>query len=283
MTTSAPNRAAKRAKQKIQKIIAITNQKGGVGKTTISFHLAVFLARLGFKVLAVDLDGQGNLTSCLAPGKHVGGTMTAMLFRSDEIITEPLKTEWGVDLIYCLEGDMTVYEIEMEGLSQVEPFYDHITRLSVEYDFIILDTPPTYGVKMMAACVSADHIFAPVELAGFALNGVRALDECLATISRVVGKEIKLDGLVCNKYDSRNSLHGTSLKNIRDQVGALVFDTVLRDSAPIDKAILNAQPVWKIRKSGNERAASSMMLDLMNEIARRIDVPESVIAQFKPN
>jgi chromosome partitioning protein len=283
MTTSAPNRAARRAKKYLAKIITITNQKGGVGKTTISFHLAVFLARLGFRVLVVDLDGQGNLTSCLAPGKHDGGTMTSMLFREDEITTEPLQTQWGVDIIYCLEGDMTVYEVEMAGISQVEPFYEHITRLSEGYDFTILDTPPTYGVKMMAACISADHIFAPVELAGFALNGVRALDECMATISGVVGKEIGIDGLICNKYDSRNSLHESSLNDIREQVGDLVFNTVLRDSAPIDKAILMAQPVWKTRKSGNERAAALMMIDLMKEIALRIKVPKVVIDSFKPN
>jgi chromosome partitioning protein len=155
--------------------------------------------------------------------------------------------------------------------------------MSEEYDFVILDTPPTYGVKMMAACISADYIFAPVELAGFALNGVRALDECMASISAVVDKDIGIDGLICNKYDSRNSLHESSLEEIREQVGELVFNTVLRDSAPIDKAILTAQPVWKTRKSGNERAASVMMVDLMKEIAHKIDVPRAVIDSFKPN
>lgn len=283
MTTSAPNRAMRRAKKYLAKIITITNQKGGVGKTTISFHLAVFLARLGYRVLVVDLDGQGNLSSCLAPGKQEGGTMTAMLFRDEEITTSPLETVWGVDLIYCLEGDMSVYEVEMEGISRVNPFYLRIKDMSEQYDFVILDTPPTYGVKMMAACIAADYIFAPVELAGFALNGVRALDECMATISAVVKQPIGIDGLICNKYDTRNSLHESSLQEIRKQVGKLVFNTVLRDSAPIDKAILTAQPVWKTRKSGNERAASGMMVDLMKEIAHKIDVPRAVIESFKPN
>lgn len=283
MTTSAPNRAARRAQKYLAKIIAITNQKGGVGKTTISFHLAVFLARLGFKVLAVDLDGQGNLSSCLAPGKHAGGTMTHMLFRDEVITTEPLKTEWGVDLVYCLEGDMAVYEIEMGGIGQVEPFHNNINRMSEEYDYVILDTPPTYGVKMIGACVSAEQIFAPVELAGFALNGVRALDECMATISKVVNYNIKIDGLICNKFDSRNSEHENSLNEIRKQVGKLVFKTVLKDSAPIDKAILNAQPVWKSRKTGNERAATAMMLELMRELAQKIGVSKTVLETFKPH
>lgn len=278
MTISAPSK-----KKRDCTVVTITNQKGGVGKTTITFHLSVFLAELGYKTLVIDLDGQGNISGLLCPDRGEG-LHTPMLFEHMATLPKPLSSEFGVDLAYCDEGgDMAVYEIEMkpEGINQVQPFYQHISALSEEYDFIICDTPPTYGVKMMAACISANCIFAPVELAGFAVDGVKALDRCLQTISKVVGTDITLDGLICNKFDMRNSEHVNALEIIRSQAGKIVLKTVLRDAAPIDAAILNRTPAWRRKKTGHQRESAKMMLELMTELSLRIGVPKTAIKSFE--
>lgn len=278
MTTSAPNDQSVPAQ-----IIAITNQKGGVGKTTISFNLANYLSELGFKVCVIDLDGQGNISGLLMPGERSHGLRTSMLFDDAPFSETPVTTDSGIDLIWCSNGDMAVYEVEMQGLDRVEVFYTNLQNLVAGYDFVILDTPPTYGVKMISACVSADHIFAPVQMAGFSFDGVVALDSCLATISALVQKEIVLTGLICNSFKQRSIEHMLAVDELRAQAGDLILDTILKDATPIDTAILACKAAWHVRKTGSQREASAMMVSLMAEMAGRLGIHSDVIESFKPN
>lgn len=267
-------------KKKLAQVIAFTNQKGGVGKSTLSFHQALFLKECGYSVLVIDLDGQGNLSSRFLPGERVGGIPTVALFDKNEPLVAPLKSDLGVDVIYSQNGDNALYEVDMNGLEQLDAFYSKVKELSEQYDFTIIDTPPAYGVKMIAACIVADYIFAPVELAGFAVDGVLALNKSLGEISQLLGQEITLAGLICNKFITRADEHVGALDAIRSQVGDLLLESVVKYSAPIDVAILERRPVWAVRKTGSQRAAAKMMLDLMKEVAGRVDVPKSVIQGF---
>jgi chromosome partitioning protein len=168
-----------RKKKPLGSVVTITNQKGGVGKTTISFNLAHFLNELGFKILVVDLDPQGNFTSCFFDGERTGSLSAAMLFSNEPFTAKPVGTDDGIDVIYTEAGDVDLTEVEMNGLGGIESFYNHISAIRENYDYVVIDTPPSYGIKMISACVLADYIFAPIDLAAFAVSGVLALDKNL--------------------------------------------------------------------------------------------------------
>lgn len=244
-----------------------TNQKGGVGKTTIDFHWLVYLAEQGYKVLGIDLDGQGNFSSRLAPQGREGGLRSAHLFQESLPDLMPIKTEFGADLIYSLNGDTDLYSVEQMGLQVIRTFAGHIQRLGEEYDFIVIDTPPTNGVKMTAASVIADHIYVPVELAAFAVDGVISLIESFDKLTPILGTRIEPTGIICNKLNTRVKAHQESLAELREVVGKKILRTSLSIRGAIDTAVRQCKPVWALRTSGAERDAAKEMITLMEELA----------------
>lgn len=244
-----------------------TNQKGGVGKTTIDFHWLVYLAEQGFKVLGIDLDGQGNFSSRLAPQGRNGGLRSAHLFQPTLPDLKPIKTEYGADLIYALNGDTDLYSVEQMGLGVIRTFAEHIQRLGEEYDYIVIDTPPTNGVKMTAASVIADHIYVPVELAAFAVDGVISLIESFDKLTPILGTRIEPTGIICNKLNTRVKAHQESLAELRDVVGKKILRNSLSIRGAIDTAVRQCKPVWALRSSGAERDAAKEMIALMEEVA----------------
>ncbi len=278
MTNTKPTK-----KKLLGKVITITNQKGGVGKTTISFNLAHFLHELSYKVLVVDLDPQGNFTSCFFDDEMPGSLSAAMLFVETPLTAAPVRTDAGIDVVYTEAGDVDLTDVEMNGLGGIENFYNHIGAIREEYDFIVIDTPPSYGVKMISACVAADYIFAPIDLAAFAVSGVLALDKNLHAISQQVGQDIHLTGMICNRYVNGNASDIEALNEIRSQAGDLVLKSVLANTKQIDKALIARVPAWRLRKTGAERAAAKMVVDVMKEICGRVGIPARTLNKFGLN
>lgn len=276
-----PNKPS--AKKPLGMVITITNQKGGVGKTTISFNLAHFLNDLGFKVLVVDLDPQGNFTSCFFDEEQTGSLSASMLFSENPFDAKPVTTADGIDVVFTEPGDVSLTDVEMNGLGGIENFYNHLADMREAYDFVVIDTPPSYGVKMIAACVVADHIFAPIDLAAFAVSGVLALDKNLHAISQQVGQDIRLSGMICNRYVNGNASDIEALNEIRDQAGDLVLKSVLANTKQIDKALIARMPAWRLRKTGAERTAAKMVVDVMKEICGRIGIAKKTINKFGTN
>ncbi|MGE8065146.1 ParA family protein [Pseudomonas sp. NPDC089569] len=252
------------------KIIVITNQKGGVGKTTIAYHLLCFLYDAGFKVLGIDLDGQGNFSSrFMSKEDRIGGYRAVHMFNAEPTPFKPLVTPYGPDLIYSLNRDVELFQVESLPLfDAVSAFNDKIDGLCEEYDFIVVDTPPSYGNKMAAACVVQDFLFVPVELAAFAVEGVVSVVESVKEIGAMIQEEIKITGVICNKLRHVNS-HQQALTEMRNEagVGNMILKTNLVNRGAVDDALRDGAPVWRRRTSGAERTTAKEMTALMSEMA----------------
>ncbi|MFK1354768.1 ParA family protein [Pseudomonas aeruginosa] len=263
---------------------AVTNQKGGVGKTTIDFHWLVYLVEQGYRVLGIDLDSQGNFSSRLAPDSRNGGLRSAHLFKEELPDLKPLQTALGADLIYALNKDDELSSVEQIGLSAVGPFAKHIQKLAEDYDYIVIDTPPTNGVRMIAASVVSDHIFVPVELAAFAVDGVISLIETFDMVGPLFGTQITPTGIICNKYNTRVNAHRESLEDLRKVVGPKILQNSLSIRGAIDTALRQCKPVWSMRTNGAERETGVEMIRLMEEMAHRagVEITPVVIAPKVP-
>jgi chromosome partitioning protein len=251
------------------KKIVITNQKGGVGKTTLAFHIACYLYDLGYKVLGIDLDGQGNFSSRFVhKSERVGGYRAVQMFSTAPPEFLPLATPYGLDLIYALNRDVELFQVEsMPLFSAVDAFNDKVADLSEDYDYIVIDTPPSYGNKMAAACIVQDFLFVPVELAAFAVEGVVNVVESVKEIGGMIGEEIKITGVICNKLRNVNS-HKESLREMRAEVGvgSMILENSLVNRGAVDDALRVGLPVWRQRNNGAARTTANEMTELMKEV-----------------
>jgi chromosome partitioning protein len=242
------------------------NQKGGVGKTTLSYHLAHYLQQLGKKVLVVDLDGQGNISSRLTPELKPGCYRTRHLFDAKLVPAEIMKTESGIDLIYALDGDNELHGIEKEDLKVIGNFNQHLGQLSESYDFVVMDTPPAPGVKLFAGVLTADHVYVPVELSAFAVSGVSQVLRSFGVLSRQLNTPIRCAGIIVNKFNSRVDSHHKAVAEIRKESGNLVMNSQLVIRGTFDNAMTIGKPVWDVRATGAQRESGHEMVALMEEI-----------------
>ncbi|MEN9358910.1 MAG: Chromosome partitioning protein [Verrucomicrobiota bacterium] len=252
------------------------NQKGGVGKTTLSYHLAHYLQQLGKKVLVVDLDGQGNISSRLTPELKPGCYRSRHLFDAKLVPAEIMQTESGIDLIYALDGDNELHGIEKEDLKVIGNFNQNLGQLSESYDYVVMDTPPAPGVKLFAGVLTADHVYVPVELSAFAVSGVSQVLRSFGVLSRQLNTPIRCAGIIVNKFNSRVDSHHKAVAEIRKESGNLVMNSQLVIRGTFDNAMTIGKPVWDVRATGAQRESGQEMVALMEEICTNsgIDVSQ---------
>ncbi|MBM5458938.1 ParA family protein [Pseudomonas sp. P66] len=254
------------------KVTVVENQKGGVGKTTFCYHIPCYLVEQGYRVLAVDLDPQGNLSSrFLSRALRTNGYRSVHMFGNQPIAYEPLSTPIGVDLIYALDRDVELANVERMPLGEaVINFCQNLGGLLEEYDYIVIDTPPAHGNKMTAASVSSNFMFVPVELAAFAVTGVESVLETLAEMQNLVDDPIKITGVICNRM-RKVKAHAEALAELQAAAGNLkILTTKVATNGAIDDALRDGVPVWKNRATGAQRESGKMMITLMEEIASLI-------------
>ncbi len=255
------------------KIISFANQKGGVGKSTLCIQMTFFLLERGHKVLAIDMDGQGNTSSRLAlqPGKEETeyyGTKTSELFRKNLRQIEVMHCPSGVDLIHTPKNDPDLFEMEAIPLDEAVNPGRNLTSLLQDYDYVLIDCPPSLGRKLVAALSMSTHVVCPVQLSGFAVDGVEGLLNTIISVRNSLNPRINILGIIINNMNSRSATHKKAYQQLKREIPDLMFKNLIGGRAPLDNATNLGIPVWKIR-SGAANAAAREVKAVLNEILER--------------
>ncbi len=233
-------------KNSMGKVIAIANQKGGVGKTTTAINLAASLAVLEKKVLIIDADPQANTTSGLnfSPDNDQKRTLYEVLIGAIDIRDTLIQTEIANLHMIPSHINLVGAEIEMLGTDNRESVMkDALAPLKDEYDFIIIDCSPSLGLITVNSLTAADSIVIPVQPEFFALEG---LGKLLQTIRLVQGKpnpDLTIEGFLVTMFDGRTKVHNQVLGELRDHFGDMVFETIIQRNIRLSEAPSHGKPI----------------------------------------
>ena len=264
------------------KIIAIANQKGGVGKTTTAVNLACALAERGQRILIIDLDPQANATSALGLQEIEAETLYEPLLGSGSVTDKIIPTR--IERLFFVPADLDLAGAEVE----IARMPDHLTRLSQAlsilrldgtFDFVLLDCPPSLGILMTNALAAADEILTPIQCEYFALEG-------LVKIVRVVEQvrdsgandRIEIGGIVMTMFDSRTNLSAQVVAEVRQHFGKRVYHTVIPRTVRLSEAPSFGQSILEYDPRG---AGAYAYRKLAREFIQRHGPPASPRAESR--
>ncbi len=227
----------------LMKIIAITNQKGGTGKTTTAINLSAALASLGKKILVVDLDSQSNLTYAFGI-KPEKGTLAEVLQSKQSLQTIIVEKE-GVSII---PSSTSLADVEVSLVNKIgrERFLKDKLKEINGFDYIFIDSPPSLSVLTINALNAADEVLIPVEMEILSLQGLSLLLATITEVKKVLNENLKVSGIIPIKYDSRRKLSEEVLQKMKDGLNvhdSKIFDTKIRVCVKIAESPSFAQSV----------------------------------------
>jgi chromosome partitioning protein len=238
------------------RIIAIANQKGGVGKTTTSINLAASIAEMGKRVLAIDLDPQGNMTSGLGVDKNEVENTVYELMLDECSINESIQDTVvkGLRLIPS-NVNLAGAEIELLGINDKE----YILKTAVDYirddyDFIVIDCPPSLNMLTVNAMTTADTVLVPIQCEYYALEGLSQLIHTIELVQERLNPKLEIEGVVFTMYDARTNLSLQVVENVKDNLNQNIYKTIIPRNVRLAEAPSYGMPInlYDPKSSGAE-------------------------------
>ena len=230
---------------KMGRIIAIANQKGGVGKTTTAINLSASLASLGKKVLAIDMDPQGNMSSGLGVDKNEVEKTVYDLIIGNIGIEECIYEEVIENLdVLPSNIDLSAAEIELIGVDNKEYILrDEVNKVKEKYDFIIIDCPPALSMLTINAMTTSDSVLVPIQCEYYALEGLSQLIHTIELVQERLNPELEIEVVVFTMYDARTNLSLQVVENVKDNLNQNIYKTIIPRNVRLAEAPSYGMPI----------------------------------------
>lgn len=234
------------------KKIVIANSKGGVSKTTTTNSMATAIGIKGYKVLVIDLDPQGNLSDSISLDNIEGKTVYELM--KGEINPSYVIQKGKYFDIIPANLDLAAADLEITQTGKEYRLKEQIEKIEGNYDYIIMDTPPSLGITTINAFTYADEIIIPTTAGIFATSGIKQLYQSIQTVKRYCNSDLKIAGILFTKYNSRTIIT-SDIKTLTEmyskEIGAKIFNTHIRSSVMVEEAQANQEDIFSYDQENN--------------------------------
>ncbi len=240
----------------MSRIIAVANQKGGVGKTTTTINLSACLAEKSKNILTIDIDPQGNTTSGLGVDKNVVENTVYELFLEECSLEECIQSSVMEGLSVIPSNiNLSGAEIELISMENKEYFLKNkLDEIKNNYDFIIIDCPPSLNLLTVNAMVAADTVLVPIQCEYYALEGLSQLMHTIDLIKERLNPKLEIEGVVFTMYDARTNLSSQVVQNVKENLNKKIYKTIIPRNVRLAEAPSYGMPInlYDSRSAGAE-------------------------------
>ena len=254
------------------RIIAIANQKGGVGKTTTAINLSACLAELGKKVLVIDTDPQGNTTSGFGLDKSELEETVYELMLNQCSVKEATRKIDGLDNLSIIPANVDIAGAEVELLGIPEKEYilkNAIDYVKDQFDFVIIDCPPSLNMLTINSLTTADTVLVPIQCEYYALEGISQLIHTIDLVTQRLNSNLKLEGVVFTMYDARTNLSSDVVDTVKNNLETMVYKTIIPRNVRLAEAPSHGLP---INLYDSKSTGAESYRNLAKEIIERKDI-----------
>ena len=251
------------------KVISVTNQKGGVGKTTTSINLAASLVKRGKRILLIDMDPQGNASvGCGVDADEIENTIYDLLLLETTAKEAIIKTECGVDVLTA-NGDLAGAQVELlNEIGRELRLQKALAPVQDDYDYIFIDCPPALNVLTINALVASNSVMIPMQCEYFALEGLSALISTVRKIRETLNPKLSIEGLLRTMFDGRNSLSNEVSRQLQNHFGDKVYKTVVPRNIRLAEAPSYGEPAITYAPTSKGAKAYIELADEILQIAK---------------
>lgn len=227
------------------RVIAIANQKGGVGKSTTAINLSSCLGEMGQKVLSIDMDPQGNTTSGMGIDKdEQENTVYELLLSECEIKESIIELEFDNVFLIPSNVNLAGAEIELIGIEDKEFILkNQIEKVKEEYDYIVIDCPPSLNMLTINAMTTADTVLVPIQCEYYALEGLSQLMHTIELVQERLNSDLEIEGVVFTMYDARTNLSLQVVENVKNNLNQNIYKTIIPRNVRLAEAPSHGLPI----------------------------------------